>query len=110
MSTLREPVPPTFGPMKAYGQYADPQCCLEIRCALVRKPTGLQVSPPMVLTCWAQANGTFGHTLIDTPLNLSNSLSNLQPTLPFPGKVVPGWQAEVVEFVRTSLYTILEIR
>lgn len=108
MSILREPVPPTFGPMKVYGALADPQTALEIRCALVRTD-GLQVSPPFVLTCWAQANGTIGHSLVDRQ-HQSNSLSNLQPTLPFPGKVVPGWQAEVVEFVRTSLYTILEIR
>lgn len=62
------------------------------------------------LTAWRTPQGTVGHSLTMNGQGTPHSLSNLQSKRPFPGKAVPGWQAEVLAFAEGALGTVVEVR
>lgn len=54
--------------------------------------------------------GTIGYSLTMGGGGVPYSLSNLQARATFPGKIVKGWQTEVVTAIESSLATITEVR
>lgn len=62
------------------------------------------------LTAYRTPQGTVGHHLSRRGSGQTYALSNLQSDAPFPGKAVPGWQHDVVEFAADGLGTIVEVK
>ena len=63
-----------------------------------------------VLTAALTGNGLISYSFAAASGGVSLSLSNMQSKRAYPRKAVPGWQAEVVAFVKASLEKIEEIR
>jgi hypothetical protein len=55
-------------------------------------------------------NGAIHHMLSPLGIGVSCSLSNLQIKKPVPQKAVKGWQAEMVDVLRTGIYRVEEVR
>jgi hypothetical protein len=82
---------------------------VEIR--LVRRSTPGGVAYDVrVLTAWRTGHGTIAGSLTKSGVGIPESLSNLQSKVPFPGKAIAGWQAEVIAFAAAGHGEITEIR
>lgn len=63
-----------------------------------------------VLVAWANPQGVVGVSLRVNNTGTPEALSNLQSKAVFPGKVVPGWQQQVIDFAAAGLGTVTEVR
>lgn len=62
------------------------------------------------LVAWRTEAGVITHYMTVLTGTTPESVSNLQPKLPFPGKAVLGWQAEFIEAAASGLFDIAEVR
>jgi len=81
---------------------------IEIR--LAQRLVGGGVGRTYQLTGSVTLSGLISYSLYGPARGLPESLSNLQSKVPFPGKAVPGWQAEAIDAAAAGLYDITEVR
>ena len=58
----------------------------------------------------ANNNSTISYHIAASRGGVAECLSNLGARKPFPKKIVPGWQNETLDAVRSGYYTVTEVR
>lgn len=81
---------------------------VEVR--IVQRDSAGNVWREQVLTAWRTGHGTIAASLTKSGSGLPELLAKLGSKVAFPGKAVPGWQAEVVAFAAAGHGEITEIR